>query len=95
MPESEGNYLGDVMAHLVKFICWMVTAGPVMPVIHHAQDGFVIWALPDIQSSDSTYEIRYNQSGSQNFEVISANSTLLAYAIHNLESDARYTVEVS
>ena len=44
---------------------------------------------------DSTYEIRYGQSGSQKLKTVSSNRTLLAYPLYNLETDARYTVEVS
>lgn len=65
-----------------------------MPVIHYVQDGFIIWNGTNV-TSDSTYEIRYKQSGSQNFKTISSNRTLSAYVLHNLETDARYTVEVS
>lgn len=65
------------------------------PVVHYAQDGFIIWSAPDTQSGGSTYEIRYNQSESHNFRTVSTNHTLLAYALHNLETDTSYTVEVS
>ena len=61
----------------------------------YAQDGFIIWSATDTQSSGSAFEIRYNQSDSQNFDVLSVNSTLLAYALKNLTSDAMFTVEVS
>ncbi len=49
-----------------------------------------------MSSHNATYEIRYKQSaGSQNFTNIITNRTLLAYALLNLETDVRYTVEVS
>lgn len=48
-----------------------------------------------MMSDQVTYEIRYKQSGSQNFTNIFTNRTLLAYALLNLETDVRYTVEVS
>ena len=72
-----------------------ITAVPVTPVISYAQDGFIAWSGINLMSDEVTYEIRYKQSGSQNFTNIFINRTLLAYTLLNLETGVRYTVEVN
>lgn len=48
-----------------------------------------------MMSDQVTYEIRYKQSGSQDYTNVFTNRTLLAYTLLNLETDVRYTVEVN
>ena len=91
METNRGIIVG-IIDKQVLLLC--ITTAPMTPVIHHAQDGFIIWNVTDM-TSESTYEIRYKQTGSQNFEIVSSNRTLLAYALHNLETDSRYTLEAS